>query len=236
LNRSRPVGFIRAVIASATWQRVLAAWSLGFALYLVRNIQNAGPATPSNFTVSGLIITNLGALLVLSAALTANEAIRRGARPWRAYLGCLLAASILTAVGQWYIRSWLHLYTAVNQPGVPEAVQRTQMIFVACDVFMFGGFAMLAFLNRQSAQRILDGVRGAELRRVQLEQQLTESRLAMTGSRIDPNLLFESLGEIRALYARSAPQADLEMDALIHRLQDTVTKNTFAGESRMSPR
>jgi hypothetical protein len=230
------MGFLGAVVRSVTWQRVLAAWLLGFALYLVRNFQNAGPTTPSNFTVSGLIITNLGALLVLLAALSADQAIRREARPWRAYLVCLLAASILTAVGQWYIRGWFHLYTAVNQPGLPAAVQRTQMIFVACDVFMFGGFAMLAFLNRQSAQRILEGVRAAELRRLQLEQQLTDSSMAITLAHIDPGTLFESLGELRDLYARSAPQADLKMDELILRLQDAVTKNTVTGGIRMSPR
>jgi hypothetical protein len=230
------MGFLSALVRSVTWQRVLAAWLLGFALYLVRNFQNAAPTTPSNFTASGLIITNLGALLVLLAALSADEAIRRGARPWLVYLVFLVAASILTAVGQWYIRAWLHLYTAVNQPGIPMPIQRTMMIFVACDVFMFGGFAMLAFLNRQSAQRILDGVRAAELRRLQLEQQLTESSMAITLAHIDPGTLFESLGEIRALYARSAPQADLKMDELIHRLQDAVTKNNLTGGIRMSPR
>jgi hypothetical protein len=236
LSLAHAGGFIREVTRAVTWQRALAAWLLGFALYLVRNFQNAGPTTPLNFAVSGLVITNLGALLVLLAALTADVAIRRGARPWLAYLVCLLAASISTSVGQWHIRAWFHLYTSVNQPGLPMSIQRTMMIFVACDVFVFGGFAMLAFLNRQSAQRILDGVRAAELRRVQLEQQLTESRLAMTRAHIDPGTLLESLSGIRTLYALAAPHADLEMDELIRRLQDTVTRSTFSAESRMSPR
>jgi hypothetical protein len=229
-------GFVRAVVASITWRRVLTAWLLGFALFALRLVQGAGPHPPSTFPISGLVITNLGALLVLLAALSADEAIRRGARPWLVYIFTLGAASILTAVGQFYIRAWFHLYTGVNQPGVPVAVQRTHMIFVACDVMVFGGIAMFAYLNRRSEQRILDGVRGAELRRVQLERQLTESRLAMTRAHIDPSVLLDTLGEIRNSYARSAPQADFRMDELIRRLQATVTNSSIAGESRSAPR
>jgi hypothetical protein len=101
---------------------------------------------------------------------------------------------------------------------------------------VFGGIAMFAFLNHRSAQRILDVVRGAELRRVRLERQLTESRVAMTRAYIDPGALFESLGKIRTLYAESAPQADLRLDELIQHLQATVTKNIVAGDSRRAPR
>jgi hypothetical protein len=229
------LGFIRAVSASITWRNLLTAWALGFAVFLVRQFQN-GAHAPPNFPISGLVITNLGAMFVLLAALSADEAIRRGAPPWLAYLLSLMTASALTAVSQFYMRAWFHLYTSVNQPGVPIAVQRTHMIYVACDVMVFGGFAMLAFLNSRSSVRVLEGVRGAELRRVQLERQLTASRLAVTRARIDPGALFETLGEIRNLYALSAPQADLRMDELIQRLQATVTDNPVEGESRRALR
>jgi hypothetical protein len=228
--KAQPLCFIRAVIGAITWRNLLTAWALGFALFLVRLFQGGGNAPPS-FPVSGLVITNLGALSVLLAALCADEAIRRGARPWSAYLLSLVTASILTAVSQFYIRAWLHLYTSVNQPGVPIPIQRTHMIFVACDVMVFGGFAMLAFLNNRNSLRVLEGVRGAELRRVQLERQLTASRLAVTRARIDPAALFERLGQIRNLYAHSAQQADPEMDELIRHLQATVTDDPPAGES-----
>jgi hypothetical protein len=210
---------------------------LGFATLLVRSSQSIGSADlPSTMLASGLVITNLGALLVLLAALSADEAIRRGIRPWLAVAVPLVMASVGTALGQWYIRGWFHFYSGINRPGVPIDVQRTMMIYVAGDTLMFGGYAMLAFLNRRNAQRILEGIRGAELRRVQLEQQLTESRLAMTRAQIDPSALFESLGEIRGLYASAAPQADRKMDELIQRLQHSVTENVVAGKSRMSAR
>jgi hypothetical protein len=234
---SRPItGFVRAVARSITWRRVLIAWLLGFVNLLLGSIESIGTDVPSTFAASGLVITNLGALLVLLAALSADEAIQRGVRPWLAVVVPLVMASVSTAIGQWYIRGWLHLYSGINRPGVPIEVQRTMMIYVACDTLMFGGYAMLAFLNRRNSQRILVGIRGAELRRVQLEQQLTESRLATTRAQIDPSALFESLGEIRSLYASAAPHADRKMDELIQRLQDSVTGYVVAEESRMSAR
>ncbi len=217
-----PPGFSSAVIASMTWRMLLTALMLAFCLNVIRWVQNSMQA-PANFPTSSLVITNLGALLVMVATLAADEAIRRGVSAWLACLIALGTASVFTALGQWYIRAWLHLYTSVNKPGVPLPVQRTQMIFVACDVVVFGGFAMLAYVNHRGAQRILDGVRSAELERVLIERRLTESRLATARAQIDPNALFLSLEEIRCCYSQASPDADRKLDELILRLQTAVT-------------
>lgn len=221
-------GFVRAVFASMTWRAFLFADLLGLCVQVSRYLKFLYTAPP-NYMLSGLVITQLGALFVLLAVLAGNEAVRRGARAWIAYTAALLTASIVTAVSQWYVRGWFHLFTVINRPGVPVRVQYTMMIFVACDVLMFGGFVMLAYVNRRSAQRILEGVRSAELRRVQIEQRLTESRLASARAQIDPNILFGSLTEVRDLYKHGSRDADLKLDALIRRLQATVTGS--AGEN-----
>ena len=229
------IGFAAAVLAELTWRRILMALALGLVLSVLRDAQNSAHSPP-NFALSSVVITVLGSQIVLLAALICDEAIKRGASDWLTYLVLLVAASILTTFGQWYVRGWLHLYTVANQPGVPMPFQRMQMIYVACDVFVFGGFAMLAYVNRRSAQRILDGISGAELRRVQIERQLTESRLAAARAHIDPRLLFDSLAEIRNLYSSADPQAEEKMDQLIRRLQATVTGMPALSESRSAVR
>jgi hypothetical protein len=220
-------GFVRAVMAAMTWRACLVASLLGLCVQASRHLKFLNTAPP-NYVLSGLIITQLGSLCVLLALLAGDEAVRRGSSAWFAYTASLLTASIVTAFGQWYIRGWFHLFTVVNRPGVPLRVQYTMIIFVACDVLMFGGFAMLAYVNRRSAQRILEGVRGAELKRVQIERRLTESRLAMAQAQIDPQLLTRSLTKVRDLYKKGAPDADLQLDALIQRLQATVTGSAAA--------
>ena len=215
-------GFVRAVMAAMTWRAFLFAALLGLCVEASRYIKFINNAPP-NYLLSGLVITQLGTLCVLLAVLAGDEAVRRGTSAWFAYTAALLTASIVTAFGQWYIRSWFHLFTVINRPGVPVRVQYTMIIFVACDVLMFGGFAMLAYVNRRTAQRILEGVRSAELKRVQIERRLTESRLATAQAHIDPHMLSRSLTAVRNLYKQGSPDADLELDALIQRLQATVT-------------
>jgi hypothetical protein len=220
-------GFVRAVIASMTWRAFLFASLIGLCVLASRELKFLDNAPP-NYLWSGLVITQLGSLSVLLAVLAGNEAVRRGSSAWFAYTAALLTASVVTALGQWYIRGWFHLYTVVNRPGVPARVQYTMIIFVACDVLMFGGFAMLAYVNRRSAQRILEGVRSAELKRVQIERRLMESRLGTARAQIDPQILFGSLTEIRDLFQQGSRDADLQLDALIQRLQAAVTRDSVA--------
>jgi sensor histidine kinase YesM len=78
---------------------------------------------------------------------------------------------------------------------------------------------MLVYLNRRLAQRMLEGVRGAELRRVQLERQLVESRLATAEAQIDPQMLFSALADIRLGLERASPDADAKLDGLVQRLR-----------------
>jgi hypothetical protein len=207
---------------------LLTALLLALALCVLRSLQHflsVQPRLPHlpHFFASGLVITTLGSLSVMLAALTADEAIQRGASAWATYCIALLAATCVADSAQWYIRAWLHLYTVVNQPGVPLAAQRAVIVFVACDVLIFGGFAMLAYLSRRSAERILEGVRSAELRRVQIERRLTESRLATAQAQIDPRMLFGALEEIRSMYSLAVPHAEQRLEELIQRLQASVT-------------
>jgi hypothetical protein len=218
----RMSGYLKAVFASVSWRSTATALCLGLTLNFLRWTQGHSVA-PRSFVFSSLVITTLGSQLVMLGALAADEAVRRGMRARFAYSLALLAASFGTAVGQWYIRGWFNFYTAMDQPGVALAVRRTMIIFVAVDVLIFGGLAILVYFNRRSAQQILDGVRGAELKRVQIEQRLTDSRLAAARSQIDPSLLFGELAEIKNLYVHEAIDADAKLNALIKRLQATVT-------------
>jgi hypothetical protein len=221
-------GFVRAVIASMTWRAFLFADLIGLCVQASRSLKFFDKAPP-NYLISGLVITQLGALCVWLAVLAGDEAVRRDMNASFAYPLALVAASIVAAFGQWYIRGWFHLYTVVNKPGVPLRIQYTMIIFVACDVLMFGGFAMLAYVNRRSAQRILEGVRSAELRRLQIERRLTESRLATAQAQIDPQVLFGALAEVRDLYSRAEPHADAKFEKLVQRLQAAVKKSAGIG-------
>jgi hypothetical protein len=227
-------GYLPAALGRVSWRAIGISLALGYSLGALRFLQNFQRA-PRNFLVSGLVITSISAIAVMLATFGSDEAVRRGAPPWSTYAAALVAASFISAYGQFYVRGFLHLYTAVNQPGMPAAVQRTQMIFVGCDCILFGGLAMFAYINRRTAQSILAGVRRAELKRVQLERRIAESSLAAARARIDPMVLSNDLAEIRTLYLTGASNAELKLDALIHRLHATVRTGGLMIDARKSP-
>jgi len=89
---------------------------------------------------------------------------------------------------------------------------------------LYWGMAMLVFLNRRSAARMLAGVRYAELERMRLERQVIDSSLAAAEAQIDPPLILQRLAHVRSLYDTGAPGADEQLEALIADLRDTVTR------------
>ncbi len=223
--------YIRAVVGGVSWRALGISLGIAYAVGTLRFLQNFERAPP-HFLVSGWVITTISAFAVMLATLASDEAVQRGAPPWFTYALALALASIATAYGQFYLRGLLHLYTAVNRPGVAMSVQRTQMIFVGCDCILFGGLAMFSYVNRHRAQSILEGVRSAELNRAQLERRITESSLAAARARIDPTELSTALSEIRNLYLCGAPEAERQLDHLIQRLHATVRSGALMIDSR----
>jgi hypothetical protein len=164
------------------------------------------------------IYTTLAPFLIVLAGLCAAEAVRRGTPPLRAYAVALLTAASTSAGIQFMCRQQL----GIHAKAVHASVTLRDWLWIPSDamyVILLGGIGLLAFYNHRSVERILQSVRTAELKRVRLERELIESRLATAQAQIDPRALFESLARIRNLYASCQPQADHELENLIENLR-----------------
>jgi hypothetical protein len=217
------VPFARAVLRAVTWKVFLAAQLLALGFGLLRYLQH-GPQPPPHFFHTHLISRAVGAVFVMLAALAANEAVRRGSGMWRVYPAALLAGSCVGALVQWHLRGWLGVIDFTPDAGTPF----WRVTLVALDAGAFGGLAMLAYLNRQSADRMLQGVRAADLERVRVERHLIESRLATAEAHTDPRSVFRQLAEIRNLYATARPGADERLETLIQELRASVAQSATA--------
>jgi hypothetical protein len=175
-----------------------------------------------------MVSNAVGALLVMLAALAADEAVRRRVPFWCAYPAALLAASGATTIVQWCLQSWPAVAFAGG--GRPLAIA----VSIGLNVFTLGGLGMLAYTSRQSAARMLQGVRAAELERVGVERRLIESRLAAAQAQIDPERVFRQLAEIRDLFARARPGADERLEALIQELRARVAQGVDVTHARES--
>ena len=77
------------------------------------------------------------------------------------------------------------------------------------------------------------GVREIEQRRVRLEAELVESRLAAARAQIDPHMLFGSLAEVRGKLNAGSPDADTYLAALIQRLRRALASAAIASEPKL---
>jgi hypothetical protein len=204
-------------VLRATWRPVLVTQGLGalFALYPWLE-QWHRPGQPS--LVASLLSQSVMAALVLMAALACDEAVRRGVQVWRAFAIAMLSASSANVLCQWVIASGGHLEK-------PDALA-TLSAFM--DVATYWGPALMVYVNRRSAQRLLGRIRSGELERVRAEQRLTASRLAAAEVQIDPAAVLRELAEARDLYASGQAGAAERIESLIARLRDSVGRSTLS--------
>lgn len=208
-------GLWRVVRKELTWRRVLIAEVLGLSLNVLRYFDGWGP---THHIVARTCFTTLAPLLLVVAALTAAEVVRRGTPPLRAYAVALLAAACISAGLQLVLRQVL----GIHPLGGISSIALQEWGWIVSDletVLLLGSFGFLAFYNRHSVERILQNVRAVELKRVRLENELIESRLATAQAQVDPRTLFESLARIRNLYASASPEADQALEELIQTLR-----------------
>ena len=215
----RSVDFLRTVSGELSLRLILTAQAIGALVNLLRYLQQIGSAGSDRQFVLNMIFTTVGALLIILASACAAEASRRGVPAFGAYALALLAASSCNAIVESISRQ-LYPHAAGTATSAPAPNEWVAFTLDVAYVVTVGGIAMLAYHNRRRATQILEGIRAAELKHVELERHLIESRLATAQAAIDPGALFASLASIRNLYATSAPSADRELDRLIEDLRD----------------
>jgi hypothetical protein len=209
-------GLLGAAVRELTWRRVLTAEAVGLIANVFRYLE--GSSQTFREVLASTIFTTVAPFLLVLVALCAAEAVRRGTPPLRAYSLALAGATCASASTQFVCRQALAIHA--KSGSASAAVQ--EWVWIGSDVanvILLGGIALLAFYNHRSVERILLSVRTAELKRVRLERELIESRLATAQAQIDPRTLFESLARIRNLYGSSPPEADRMLQNLIETLR-----------------
>lgn len=196
-----------------TWRALIGTQVLGALFALTPWFEQWGKPTQPNLAL-GLARQGSVALFLMLAALGADQAVRRGWTVWRAFLLALFFASSASALMQWVVTE------ATGALHSAEDLRTTLMSFV--NVGSYWGVALLVFLNRESAARLLAKVRGGELDRAFAERRLIASDLAAVEAQIVPAAVSSQLEQVRDLYEADNPAAETRLDALIASLRDKV--------------
>jgi hypothetical protein len=221
---------LRATWQALSWRNLLLMEALGQLAIFLQSAESKLFGTwighPSEHYLSML----LNVLLIVPIALFADETVKRGARARYVYPAAVFSTIPVALLATIVIQ---RLYVAVFgiPPGTPDLFWRSS-IETGFDMYVYGAFGMLVFMNQRTADRMLENFRNAELRRVQLEQQLVESRLATAEAQVDPAMLFGALTNIKLAFEHDRPDAEEELNDLIQTLRAALARTVAVNDSQ----
>ena len=152
-------------------------------------------------------------LVLLFSVFVADEAFEDGVRPLRAY-GLAVVFVVLTLPS---LDRFLHQlvwqqggnYMTGREEGVAQLVWWSLVSLYEC------GFGLSIYAYWRVTQRALRRVQAAETDRARSEQRVQTARLLALQSRVDPQLLFDTLGRVGALHADDPSASDALLADLI---------------------
>jgi sensor histidine kinase YesM len=87
--------------------------------------------------------------------------------------------------------------------------------YVMFSMLLLGSIGLFVYLDRVRARSALARLRGAELERAVAAKRVLGSRLQAMQARVEPQFLFNTLGQVRRLYGQDPGQARRMLDDLI---------------------
>jgi sensor histidine kinase YesM len=212
--------YVRAALGSFTWRRVLLTQAAALAVAFLMSLDWGYFGEYMNHVSLHFVTMSAYVFLLMPIAFCADLAVARGARPILVYVILLVFVNQAVAAAVCAAMIWIYIKIfAVGWPPLFWGFTSASGYFsVPCSL------GLLVFMNGRAAERMLEGVRGAELRRVKLDQQLVESRLATAEAQIDPQMLFGELGQIKKGLENAQPDAEKRLDDLIQTLRAALAR------------
>lgn len=207
---------------------VTLAIALAFQAWLVIEIRGIYPTMSAAQTyLSGTIINLFMSLGIMFATLVADESVDLGARRLPAYAWAVTCGAAAGALAQWLAHRWLHvvpvnldvpsanpLYDVSGRLHIP-AVDVTQPVVMFLEFLIWGSIVVSIYVERRSALRASRRMSAAHVARANAQRRTLESRLQALQARIEPQFLFDTLAEVRDLYARDPWLGGRMLDDLI---------------------
>jgi hypothetical protein len=214
------MSLIRAVLSALTWRKILVMLAVGYSMPLI------GLAEGSSMRVARVLAVGLCAIGNLLVALCADETVKRGVRLRRLYPLALLSVLLVN----YAIAAIAHFVVGFGPVNVQPTRQWLGLLAFGIDSSLWGSFAVFVYVNSRITERMAQGVREVEMRRLRLETELVESRLAAAQAQVSPQMLLGALAEVRRKLSVDAPDADEQLAALIQRLRRALAQTAIASE------
>jgi hypothetical protein len=210
-------GFARAVL------RRFGARTIGLALGVLVVVDALGRISrvgmdkrfpvPASHAQAELLINALFVACMTVALVISDEAVARGARRWTTYLLASLSACLVATWAQHALLVALAWATIWSGPGF--AHDWVQPLGIFSSHWLYCTMACVVYVNRRTAHLAARRLHEAEVARANARRRTLESRLQAMQARVEPQFLFNTLAQVRELYARDAQAAARMLEDLI---------------------
>jgi signal transduction histidine kinase len=213
---------LRMVLAAwrdITKQQFWTTFALGCALF---NYYSLTMDPPSNFRDGTDRFVNViaGAFAMLLAVAVADRATDKNPDRRGAYAVAIVTGALIAGVLEAYGATGLwHLFVPQDDDPSPGAA-----LYLGLELVMLGGGIVWIVNDRRRAQRARDRTHAAELERIAAEKRSIESDLQAMQARVEPQFLFNTLAQVRALYREDAARGERMLDELIAYLRAAMPK------------
>ncbi len=224
-RRSAVWRFVREALSHATWKLAGIAALLVVMRWASIPLTKLLQSQPIDLDAwMRLPVTLMMATCILVAVLCAEQAVRAGVRRLFAYLVAVLlgaaTAGLFSGVSD-FLMAALGFYggDAHYLSWRSVACANSGALFITADTLVRGGLASFIYANYQRMLHAQRSLRAAEIERAEVERRVAEERLHALRARVDPDRLFEKLGQVQSLYELMPAQADRALNALIAELR-----------------
>jgi hypothetical protein len=194
-----------AAIRQISWRSVTITVAIMAALdlWLIVEIANRGehhqlPAGESY--VSGALINLVMAFCIMFTTFVADELVASGARRLPTYAWAVALGSAAAALTQWQVHEWLGLRTQFDLPGIPRETTIMQPMIIFFEYLIWGSIIVFIYVNHRTALFATTRMNAAQVRRADVQRRTLESQLQVLQARVEPQFLFNTLAQVRALY------------------------------------
>ncbi|TMG82200.1 MAG: hypothetical protein E6H78_15170 [Betaproteobacteria bacterium] len=198
-------GALQAALRRVSWRVIGTTLAITVALdaWLVFDIayqRVSWRAPAAEEYVSGAIINLLMAFCIMFTTLVADEWVARGAKRVPAYAWAVVIGSAAAALVQWEVRQWLHLRAWNDVPDIAHESATMQPAAVFFEYLIWGSIIVFIYVNRRTALLATARMNAARVQRADAQRRTLESRLQALQARVEPQFLFNTLAQVRALY------------------------------------
>jgi len=219
---------LRGAVEHVTWRVVGATLAIAVALeaWSVMNVLFvSGPKLPAaEAYLSATIINLLMAFSIMFTALVADELVARGAKRLPIYAWAVVIGSAVATLAQWEVHQWLQLRTHKDVPGIPHEVAVMQPAFVFFEYLIWGSIIVFIYVNRRGALLATARMNAAQIQRAEAQRRTLESRLQALQARVEPQFLFNTLAQVRALYESDPAKGGQMLGDLIDYLRAALPR------------